>query len=229
MRGQKPAALNYQTNEEEEEGSVEVLKSTLCFDKGSLLIVDVKLFVVGVCIKPFLPPHCWDAAVGPHPVPPQAEAAAGFQRGQLDVSAWAQLQQEEDASEGGDDGHAAQHSDGDGQTGVEFQLRFCGHLFPDGDAGGLPHVLTVVQAPAHVQGAVRRAGQAGVRAEAAAGQTGQRAGQAGRDGGWEDGVSHRVVERLRAHCEARRTFFHTALLEGVVARVALCDRIRNWN
>lgn len=143
------------------------------------------------------------------------------------MSAGAQLQQEEDASEGGDDGHAAQHGDGEGHTGVEFLLRFCVYLFPYGDAGGLAHVLTVVQASARVQGAVRRAGQAGVWAEAAAGDAGRRAGQAGQDGGWEDGVSNRVVERLGAHCEARRTFFHTALLKGVVASVALCNRIRN--
>lgn len=72
-----------------------------------------------------------------------------------------------------------------------------------------------------VQGAVRGAGQTGQRAEAAAGQAGLWAGQAGWDGSWFHKVSHCVVERLGAHREACWTFFHTALLKEVVACIAL--------
>lgn len=55
----------------------EALKSTLCFDKGSPFIVDVKLFIIRVRI--FITPHCRDASVRHHPVTP--EAAASLQRG----------------------------------------------------------------------------------------------------------------------------------------------------
>lgn len=74
-----------------------------------------------------------------------------------------------------------------------------------------------------VQGAVRGTGQTGPRAEAAAGQAGLWAGQAGWDGSWFHKVSHGVVERLGAHREACWTFFHTALLKEVVACIALCN------
>lgn len=100
----------------------EALKSTLCFDKGSPLILDVKLFVFRVCIYPFLPPHCWDATVRHHPISAETEGApettASLQRGQLDERAGAQLQHQEDASESGDDGHAAEHSNGYGEPGA---------------------------------------------------------------------------------------------------------------
>lgn len=95
-------------------------------------------------------------------------------------------------------------------------------------AGGLSHGVVEAQAGTGdgVQGAVIGAGQAELRAEAAAGDAGRRAGQAGRDGSWLDGVSHSVVEGLGAHCEPCGTFFHTAPLKEVVARVALCSRER---
>lgn len=129
---------------------MEALKSTLCFDKGSPLIVDVKLFVIGVCVHPVIPPHCWDATIRHYPVPPEAEAppeaAAGLQGGQLDQRTGAQLQQQEDASKGGDDGHAAEHSDGDGQPGAE--LRFRVSLAHHKTARGLAHELVEVQASA---------------------------------------------------------------------------------
>lgn len=166
----------------------EALKSTLCFDKGSPLILDFKLFVFGVCIHPIVPPYCWDATVRYHPIPSEAEAApeaaARLQRGQLDERSGAQLQQQEDTGEGGDDGHAAEHSDGDGQPGVELELRFRIPLTHHEAPGRLAHVLVEVHAGAGdgIQGTVWRAGQAGMRAEAAAGQAGRRAGQAGRDG-----------------------------------------------
>lgn len=210
----------------------EALKSTLCFDKGSPLILDVKLFVFGVCVYAVIPPHCRDAAVRHHPVSPEAEgapeAAAGLQGGQLDEGAGAQLQQQEDPGEGGDDGHAAEHGDGDGQLGAELQLQTGAPLAHHEAAGRLAHVLVEVDAGAGdgVQGAVGGAGQTGLRAEAAAGQAGRQAGQAGRDGGWRYKVSHCVVERLGADGEARWTFFHTALLKEVVAGVALCKTQR---
>lgn len=57
-------ALNYPTEQKKEKKDVwEALKSTLCFNKGSPLILDVKLFVVRVCIHPIVPPHCRDATV----------------------------------------------------------------------------------------------------------------------------------------------------------------------
>lgn len=89
------AAPNYPTNGEErllkagQKGDVwEALKSTLCFNKGCPLVLDVKLFVVGVCIYPVIPPHGRDATVRHHPTAPEAEAAsqaaASLQRRQLD-------------------------------------------------------------------------------------------------------------------------------------------------
>lgn len=171
------------------------LKSTLCFDKGSPLIVDVKLFVFRVCIYPFIPPHCGDTAVRHHPVAPEAEApaqaSAGLQRGQLDERPGAQLQQQEDAGKSGDDGHAAEHGDGDGQLGAELELRADAPLAHHEAAGGLTLDLVEVQAGARdgVQVVVRGAGQAGVWAEAFAGQTGGLAGQASQDGGWFHKVS----------------------------------------
>ena len=190
--------------------------------------MDVKLFVFGVCIYSFIPPHCRDAAVRHHSIPPKAEAApetaASLQRRQLDERARAQLQQQEDASEGGDDGHAAKHGDGDGQPRAEVDLQSWVTLAHHEAARGLAHVLVEVQAGARdgIQGAVWEAGQAGPRAEAAAGQAGRWAGQAGWDGSWCYKVSHCVVDGLGAHREACWTFFHTALLEEVVAGVALC-------
>jgi len=150
--------------------------------------VDVKLFVIRVSIYPVVPPHCRDAVVRDHPVSPQAEAApeaaAGLQRGQLDERAGAQLQQQEGAGEGGDDGHAAEHGDGDGQPGAELDRCHRAPLAHQEIVMGFAHVLVEVQTGARegVQGAVRGAGQAGPRAEAAAGQAGRWAGQAGRDG-----------------------------------------------
>lgn len=95
----------------------------------------------------------------------------------------------------------------------------------------LAHGVVEAQAGARdlVKGAVIGAGQAERGAEAAAGDAGRRARQAGRDGSWLDVVPHRVVEGLGAHREARRTFFHTALLKEVVARVALCAGERDRN
>lgn len=160
-------------------GWVGALKSTLCFDKGSPLIVDVKIVVFRVRVYLFIPPHCRNAFVRHHPIPPEAEAAAeaaaSLQRRQLYDRAGAQLQQQEDASEGGDDGHATEHGDGDGeprgQLGIQVLVRRAHHKA----TGGLPHVLVEVQACARdgVQGAVGEAGQAGLRAEAAAGQAGR--------------------------------------------------------
>lgn len=177
----------------------EALKSTLCFDKGSPLILDVKLLIIRVCIYPIVPPHCRDAAVRDHPISP--EAAACLQRGQLDESAGAQLQHQEGASKGGDDGHAAEHGDGDRQPGAELELEPRVPLARHEAVRGLAHVLVEVQAGAGdgVQGAVRGAGQAGPGAEAAAGQAGRWAGQAGWDGGRWYKVSHCVVEELGAH------------------------------
>lgn len=125
---------------------MEALKSTLCFDKGSPLIVDVKLFVIRVCVHPFISPHCWDAAIRHYPFPSKAEAtpkaAAGFQGGQLDERTGAQLQQQEDASKGGNDGHAAEHSNGNGQLGAE--LRFRVPLAHHKAARRLAHILVEV-------------------------------------------------------------------------------------
>lgn len=100
----------------------EALKSTLCFDKGSPLILDVKLFVFRVCIYHVIPPHCWDATVRHQPISAETEGApettAGLQRRQLNERAGAQLQHQEDAGEGGDDAHAAEHGDGYGEPGA---------------------------------------------------------------------------------------------------------------
>lgn len=61
------------------------LKSTLCFNKGSPLVLDFKLFIFGVCARPVIAPHSWNAMVRDHPVAPQAEvgpeAGPSFQRG----------------------------------------------------------------------------------------------------------------------------------------------------
>lgn len=174
----------------------------MCFDKGSPLILDVKLFVFGVCIYPFIPPHCRDATVRNHSVSPQAEAApdatASLQRWQLDECARADLQQQEDAGEGGNDGHAAEHSNGDWQPGAEVDLQCRVTVAHHEAARGLAHVLVEVQAGARdgIQGAVWEAGQASPRAEAAAGQAGRWTGQAGWDGSWCYKVSHCVVEGL---------------------------------
>lgn len=163
----------------------EALNSTLCFDKGSPFIVDVKLIVVGVRIYLLIPPHCRDASVRHHSVSPEAEAApeafASLQRRQLNERAGAQLQEQEDTSEGGDNGHAAKRSDGDGKLGSQLDIRFHFPLAHHVIARGLSHVLVDVQAGARdgVQGSVKGAGQTGLRAEAAAGQAGRRAGQAG--------------------------------------------------
>lgn len=93
----------------------------------------------------------------------------------------------------------------------------------------LTHILIEVQAGARdgVQGAVWEAGQAGIRAEAAAGQAGLWAGQAGWDGRWHYIVPHCVVERQRAHGEACGTLFHTTVLIEVIAGIALCNTERN--
>lgn len=109
------AALKCQTDgeegslkvEQEEEGVMKALKSTLCFDKGSSLVMDGELFIFWVSVQSVVPPNRRDAAVRHHPAPPQAEAAAGLQQGQLDERAGAQLQHQKDAREGRDDGHAA--------------------------------------------------------------------------------------------------------------------------
>lgn len=170
----------------------EALKSTLCFDKGSPFIVDVKLFIFSVRI--FITPHCRDASVRHHPVTP--EAAASLQRGQLNEHTRAQLQQQENHSEGGDNGHAAERSDGDGKPGGELELRSRVALAHHEAAGRLPHVMVEVQAGARrgVQGGVKGAGQASPGAEAAAGQAGRWAGQTGWDGSWCYIISHCVVE-----------------------------------
>lgn len=81
--------------------------------------MDVKVIVFRVRVYLVIPPHCRDTPVWHHPVSPEAEAApkaaASLQRGQLKDRTWAQLQQQEDSSEGGDDGHTAEHSNGDGK------------------------------------------------------------------------------------------------------------------
>lgn len=193
-------------------------------------MVDVKLVVLRVRVALVIPPHGWDSSVRHHPVSAQAEgapgAAAGLQRWKLDERARAQLQQQEDAGEGRDDGHAAEHGDGDGQLGGQLEIRLSVGLGRHEVTRGLPHVLVEVHAGAgeRVQGAVRGARQTGLGAEAAASEAGRGARQAGRDGGWGYGVAHGVVEGLLAHGEARRTFLYTALLEEVVAGVALCRR-----
>lgn len=179
------AALNYQTIKEKGRDVGEALNSTLCFDKGSPLIVDVKLIVVGVRVYIVIPPHCRDASVRDHSISPKAEAApeafASLQRRQLNDRARAQLQEQEDSSEGGDNGHAAKHSDGDGKLGSQLDIRLHFPLAHHVIARWLSHVLVDVQAGARdgVQGSVNGAGQARLRAEAAAGQAGRWAGQAG--------------------------------------------------
>lgn len=40
------------------------LKSTLCFDEGSPLIVDIKLIIIRLCIALVLPPNAGNALVG---------------------------------------------------------------------------------------------------------------------------------------------------------------------
>lgn len=193
-------------------------------------MVDVELVVLRVRVPLVIPPHCWDSSVRHHPVPPQAEGAPGaaacLQRWKLNERARAQLEQQEDAGEGSDNGHAAEHSDGDGELGRQLELRLSVRLSRHQVIRGLPHVLVEVHAGAGegVQGAVGRARQARPGAEAAAREAGWWARQAGGDGGWCYGVAHRVVEGLAAHREARWTFFYTALLKEVVARVALCKR-----
>lgn len=225
-------ALNYRVIKETEGDAREALKSTLCFDKGSPFIVDVKVVVLRVRVCLVVPPHGRDSSIGHHPVPPQAEGAPGaaacLQRWKLNERSGAQLQQQEDAGEGSDNGHAAEHGDGDGELGRQLTLRLSLTLSRHEVVGGLPHELVQVQAGAgqSVQGAVRGAGQAGLGAEAAAGQAGLRARQAGWDGSWSYGVPHRVAQGLLAHGEACRTFFDAALLKEVVARVALCNRGR---
>lgn len=190
--------------------------------------MDVKVFVLRVCVCLFVPQHCWDASVGYHSVSPQAEgppgAAACLQRWELNECAWAQLQQQEDAGKGSDNGHAAEHSNGDGKLGLQLELRFDIILSHHVVIRGLPHVLVEVQAGARdrVQGRVRGAGQARLGAEGAARQAGRWARQAGWDGSWCYRVSHCVADGLLAHREARWTFFNAALLKEVVPRVALC-------
>lgn len=220
-------ALNYQTIEEGEEDVRGALKSTLCFDKGSAFIVIVKLFVLRVSVCLFVPQHCWDASVGHHSVPPQAEgppgAAARLQRGELNERARAQLQQQEDAGEGSDNGHAAEHGDGDGKLGRQLERRVAVSLSHHVVVRGLPHVLAEVRAGVGdgVQGPVGGAGQARMGAEGAARQAGRWALQAGWDGSWCYGVSHCVVDGLLAHREAFWTLFNAALPKEVVPRVAL--------
>lgn len=122
------AALNYQTIKQKGRDVGEALNSTLCFDKGSPFIVDVKLIVVGVRVYLLIPPHCRDASVRDHSISPKAEAApeafASLQRRQLNERARAQLQEQEDSSEGGNNGHAAKHSDGDGELRSQLDIRF---------------------------------------------------------------------------------------------------------
>lgn len=192
--------------------------------------MDVKLVVLRVRVPLLVPPHCWDSSVRHHPVSPQAEGAPGaaacLQRWKLNEGARAQLEQQEDAGKGSDNGHAAEHGDGDGKLGCQLELRLSVMLSRHEVIGGLPHVLVEVHAGAgeRVQGAVRGARQTRLGAEAAAGQAGWWARQAGGDGGWCYRVAHCVVEGLVAHRKARWTFFYTALLKEVVARVALCKR-----
>lgn len=191
--------------------------------------MDVKLVVLRVRVRLVISPHRWDSSIRHHPVPPQAEGAPGatacLQRRELNESARAQLQQQEDAGEGGDDGHAAEHGDGDGKLGHQLEILASAPLSLRGVFGGLPHVLGDVYASARerIQGVVRGAGQAGLGAEAAAGQAGLRARQAGWDGSWRYRVPQCVVDGLAAHRKAWRTFLHTALLKEVVPSVAL------WN
>lgn len=190
--------------------------------------MDVKLVVLRVRVALVVPPHCRDSSVRHHPVSPQAEGAPGaaacLQRWKLNERARAQLEQQEDAGEGSDNGHAAEHSDGDGELGRQLEVRLPVRLGRHEVIRGLPHVLVEVHAGAgeRVQGAVRGAGQTRLGAEAAACEAGRRARQAGGDGSWCYGVAHRVVEGLLAHRKARWTFFYAALLEEVEARVALC-------
>lgn len=68
---------------------------------------------------------------------------------------------------------------------------------------------------------MRGAGQADLRVEAAAGEAGRRAGQAGWDGNRFNEVSQSVVERLGAHRKACWTFFDAALLVEVEPWIAL--------
>lgn len=193
-------------------------------------MVDVKLVVLRVRVPLVIPPHRWDSSVRHHPVSPQAEgapgAAAGLQRWELNERARAQLEQQEDAGEGSDDGHAAEHSDGDGELGRQLELRPSVGLSRHEVIRGLPHVLVEVHAGAgeRVQEAVRWARQTRLGAEAAAREAGWWARQAGGDGRRGYRVAHCVVEGLVAHREARRTFLYAALLKEVEPRVALCKR-----
>lgn len=119
-------ALNYQMIQKIERDEREALNSTLCFDKGSPFIMDVKLVILRVCVGLVIPPHCWDSSVCHHPVSSQAEGAPGatacLQRWKLNERSRAQLEQQEDAGEGSDNGHAAEHSDGDGKLGCQLEV-----------------------------------------------------------------------------------------------------------
>lgn len=193
-------------------------------------MMGVKLLVLRVRVPLVVPPHCWDSSVRHHPVPPQAEGAPGaaacLQRRKLNERARAQLEQQEDADKGSENGHAAEHSDGDGKLGGRLERRLSIRLSRHEVTRGFPHVLVEVHAGAgeRVQGAVRWARQTRLGAEAAAREAGRWARQAGGDGGWCYGVAHGVGDGLAAHRKARWTFFYTALLKEVVPRVALCKR-----
>lgn len=119
-------ALNYQMIQKIERDEREALNSTLCFDKGSPFIMDVKLVILRVCVGLVIPPHCRDSSVCHHPVSSQAEGAPGaiacLQRWKLNERSRAQLEQQEDAGEGSDNGHAAEHSDGDGKLGCQLEV-----------------------------------------------------------------------------------------------------------
>lgn len=190
--------------------------------------MDVKLFVLRVRVCLVVPPHCRDASIRYHSVPAQAEgppgAAACLQRRELNKCARAQLQQQKDAGKGSDDGHAAEHSHGDGELGHQLELGVSMIFSHHEVIRGLPHELVEVHAGAGgwVQGPVRGAGQARLGAEGAARQAGRWARQAGWDGSWCYRVSHCVVDGLLAHREACWTLFNAALLKEVVPRVALC-------
>jgi len=63
-------ARRFKKQEKRRRDAMKTLKSTLCFNEGSPLIVDVKLFVFGVCIYTLIPPHCWDSTVRHHSIAP---------------------------------------------------------------------------------------------------------------------------------------------------------------
>lgn len=85
------------------------LKSTLCFDEGSSLIVDVELVILRLRVAPVFVPHAWDTLVWNDAVVCHAQAEAGTHYGShagfrtvyFSEAIWAELEQAKHHNKGG--------------------------------------------------------------------------------------------------------------------------------